>query len=74
MSRPEPIENDLGFSLICRDCDAGMEIVSYDQALSEGWTAIVADPGLAWNYVGLCPDCRRAEEERDRQNGTPDRE
>lgn len=74
MTRPEPIEDDVEFSLICRDCDAGMEIVSYDHALSEGWTAIVADPGLAWNYVGLCPACRRTQDECDRRNGLPDQE
>jgi hypothetical protein len=74
MARPEPIGDDVGFSLICRDCDAGMEIISYDQALSEGWTAIVADPGLAWNYVGLCPACCRAQDERDRPKGSSDQD
>ena len=72
MSPKDTIPDNVVFSLICLECDAGMDIVSYDQALSNGWTRISNDPeGLAWNCIGLCPDCRRAHDDRDRQYGTP---
>ena len=72
MSPKDIFPDDVGFSLTCLECDAGMEIVSYDQALSNGWTGISYDPdGLAWNCFGLCPACRRAQDERDRHYGPP---
>ena len=72
MALNEQIPDDVAFSLTCEECDAGMDIVSYDHALSEGWTGISYDPdGLAWNFVGLCPDCRRAQDERDREREIP---
>ena len=47
------------FSLVCSDCDAGMNVGSNDQAMAEGWTGIDYAPGLPMaNFVGLCPDCR----------------
>jgi hypothetical protein len=70
MPLPNNVPPDIAFSLTCERCDAGMDIDSYDQALAQGWTGIDYDPdGLAWNFVGLCPDCRREEEERDRKRG-----
>ena len=70
MSPKDTIPDAADFSLICSECDAGMDIVSYDHALSDGWTGISYDPdGLAWNCVGLCPACRRAQDERDREQG-----
>lgn len=73
MTLDECIPDGTVFSLTCEQCDAGMDIACYDQALAEGWTNIGYDPGgLAWNYVGLCPDCRRAEETLDRERGVPD--
>ena len=51
-------EHGCPFTLVCTDCDAGSEISSYDQALSEGWQRIDFAPDLPMaNYVGLCPDC-----------------
>ena len=67
MTPEETLPDDLTFSLSCVECDAGMEVVCYDQALAEGWTEIVSDPGgLTWTYLGLCPGCRRAARERER--------
>jgi hypothetical protein len=49
---------DAPFTLVCRECDAGMGIESHDQAVADGWTAIDYAPDLPMaNYVGLCPDC-----------------
>lgn len=50
---------DVAFSLVCSECDAGMDIESNDQAMAEGWTGIDYAPDLPMaNFVGLCPDCR----------------
>jgi hypothetical protein len=47
------------FSLVCYDCDAGMNVGSEQQAVSEGWSDIDYAPNLPQaNYVGLCPDCK----------------
>ena len=49
---------DMPFSLVCSECDAGMNIESYDQALAEGWAEIEFAPDLPMaNFIGLCPDC-----------------
>lgn len=48
------------FSLECLECDAGMSVESYNQAVAEGWTKIEHDDGPAWNFLGLCPDCKEA--------------
>jgi hypothetical protein len=49
---------DAPFSLVCRDCDAGMNITSHDHAVAEGWTEIDYAPELPMaNFVGLCPEC-----------------
>jgi Fe2+ or Zn2+ uptake regulation protein len=51
------------FSLVCERCDAGMEIETHEQAMDEGWADISYEPDLpSANFLGLCPDCRRAEE------------
>jgi hypothetical protein len=40
-----------------------MEIDSYEQALDGGWSEISYEPDLPMaNFLGLCPDCREAEE------------
>lgn len=50
------------FSLTCRDCDAGEEIESEEQAIEQGWIRIEAAFDLPMaNYCGLCPDCREVE-------------
>jgi hypothetical protein len=47
------------FSLVCENCDNGLHIDSYEQAIAEGWTDICYSPDTPMaNYVGLCPDCR----------------
>jgi hypothetical protein len=52
------------FSLVCRECDAGVDIDSYEQALAAGWSEIDYAPDLPMaNFVGLCPDCREAFED-----------
>jgi hypothetical protein len=47
------------FSLVCRECDAGMDIANHDQAVADGWSEIDYAPDLPMaNHVGLCPECR----------------
>lgn len=48
---------DKPFSLSCIGCDAGMGIVSLEQAALEGWRAIRYDDGPFWNFLGYCPHC-----------------
>lgn len=56
------IPQDVVFSLVCEQCDAGMEIASHAEALALGWTEIRYAPELPMaNFVGVCPDCLRAE-------------
>lgn len=47
------------FSLTCRDCDAGENIETEQQAIAAGWIAIepAFDLPMA-DYCGLCPDCQ----------------
>ena len=59
MNSSRHLPNDVPFSLVCCECDAGMEIASYDHAMAEGWTDIDYAPDLPMaSFVGLCPDCR----------------
>jgi hypothetical protein len=61
----ERIPADVPFSLVCEQCDAGMEIGSFSEALAAGWTDVRPAPDLpSANYLGLCPDCRAEEEKR----------
>jgi hypothetical protein len=74
MSLPEGMDASVPFSLACESCDGGMEVGSYEQAISEGWTDICFTPDLAMaNYLGLCPECRKREEEEEarRRAGLP---
>jgi hypothetical protein len=49
------------FSLVCRECDAGMDMRSSDQSLAAGWCEIDYTPELPMaNFAGLCPDCRES--------------
>lgn len=56
-----PFENapaDVPFTLACVLCDADSP-ETYGEALQHGWTEIEYDgDGLAWNFLGICPDCR----------------
>ena len=48
------------FSLECQSCDAGTGIPSIEAAHAEGWTDLQPDDfGLAWTWLGLCPDCKQ---------------
>lgn len=48
------------FSLCCISCDAGMEILTEQEALSSGWTEIGPVDDLAnATHLGICPDCKR---------------
>ncbi len=59
MHRQHKTAADVPFTLVCSECDAGMEIDSHEQAVAEGWTDIDYRPDLPMaNYVGLCPTCR----------------
>lgn len=60
----DAIPKEVPFSLVCEQCDAGMEIGSYEEALAQGWHFIQYAPDLPMaNFVGLCPDCRRREDD-----------
>jgi hypothetical protein len=49
------------FTLVCQECDAGMDIESEEQAVAEGWTDIDYAPHLPMaNFIGLCSDCRES--------------
>jgi hypothetical protein len=64
----EHIPRDVPFTLSCALCDVGQEIESYEEAVAQGWTSITYAPDLASvNFVGLCPDCLRWQEELDAQ-------
>jgi hypothetical protein len=53
------------FSLVCERCDTDCPN-SQEEAEAVGWTSIEEDlTGLAWNFVGICPDCVKAEAEED---------
>ncbi len=57
------IPRDVPFSLSCTVCDTDSPD-SYEDAVSDGWTLIEYFPqGDSENFLGLCPDCRRNEEE-----------
>lgn len=59
---------DFPFSLTCESCDAGMEIGSYEEAVMAGWTDISYAPEqLMANFLGLCPECRRQEQDEARE-------
>lgn len=50
------------FSLMCSECDAGMDVVSYEQAMLRGWSDMMPDDhGMSWTWLGTCPDCKMAE-------------
>jgi Fe2+ or Zn2+ uptake regulation protein len=55
---PGKVPPGVAFSLVCERCDAAIEIETHEQAMNEGWT----DISPSANFIGLCPDCRRAEE------------
>lgn len=62
-----PIRDDVPFSLSCTECDIDSP-KSYEDAIEDGWTGIEYFPqGLMENYLGLCSDCRKREEEEERQ-------
>jgi len=61
------IPADVPFSLACECCDGGMEIGSFEEAMSAGWTDICYAPDLPTaNFLGLCPECRKRLEEEER--------
>ena len=61
------IPRDVPFSLSWTECD-GDSPASYEDAVKDGWTQIVYFPeGCSENFLGLCPDCRREEEQKQDQ-------
>jgi len=63
-------ESAVHFSLRCCGCDAGDDVGSRLDAETKGWTDIVFDDGLSWNFLGMCPDCLREEAERNHAAAT----
>lgn len=63
----DAIPGDVPFSLSCTECDCDSPD-SYEEALSDGWTQITYYPeGFSENFLGVCPDCRREEEQKQDQ-------
>ena len=59
MRNQQRLTDNVPFSLVCSECDAGTHIESHDQAMAEGWADIDYAPDLPMaNFIGLCPDCR----------------
>ena len=54
------------FTLCCVDCDAGMELLTPEEAIAAGWTEIeeAFDCPVA-NYLGTCPACQEPPAEPD---------
>lgn len=47
------------FSLVCSGCDTdGPD--TYDIAIAEGWTEVVPDDGMSWNFLGYCSECTKS--------------
>ncbi len=60
MATPEGFPPEVPFSLTCEECDGGMEIGSYEEAVEQGWTGIEYTPEqMLANFLGLCPECRQ---------------
>lgn len=74
MTLPEGVSPSVPFSLACEDCDGGMEIGTYEEAIRLGWTDIVFAPNqLMANYLGLCPECRQRQEQLQQGRNLPPR-
>jgi hypothetical protein len=59
MAKTMSSNNHVPFTLVCRECDAGMDIASEQAAYAAGWTDIDYFPGLPMaNFAGLCPECQ----------------
>ncbi len=60
----DAIPRDVPFSLSCVECDVDSPD-TYEDAVDDGWTQIVYYPqGCSENFLGLCPVCRREEEQQ----------
>ena len=53
-------------TIACARCDVDSP-ASLAAALQEGWIDLCRDNGTGWNYLGICPCCKQAEAEHDRQ-------
>ena len=49
--------------LACIICDAGDEIDTVDDAILKGWTKIQPVDDFSGRHLGLCPECRRKQDE-----------
>jgi hypothetical protein len=54
--------NDRPESIACMECDLDSP-GSLATALQAGWINLQPDDGPGWNYLGLCPDCRKHQDE-----------
>src|SRR5437016_3514394 len=53
---------EVPFALACSHIDSAL---SRAEAIADGWTGIDEDlQGLSWNFLGLCPDCAKADGSR----------
>lgn len=52
------------FSLCCVGCDAGMDLLTPEEAIAAGWIEIEeAFDAPTSNYLGICPDCQGEQDE-----------
>lgn len=56
------IDQESDFSIVCHECDAGMDVRCKEEALMLGWMNVHYDddpdcrlPGA--NHIGTCPEC-----------------
>ena len=55
--------------IACCHCDASPPLLA--EAIKKGWSDFQYDDGAEWNFLGVCPDCKKEQMEGERR--TPDR-
>lgn len=47
-------------SIACTYCDCDSP-ESLEEAAKAGWSELIRDDGIGWNYLGICPECQADE-------------
>jgi hypothetical protein len=62
LASPGNIPTEVPFTLSCAECN-NEGPPSYGDALAAGWKRLIYTPaGLSENFLGVCPQCSRAED------------